>query len=42
VRGTLRVRLPGGRRVTMSLAWSQRSRLARVRTGGATLATPAP
>ena len=42
VRGSLRVRLPGGRAVAMTLAWSQRSRFARVRAAGATLATPAP
>jgi pimeloyl-ACP methyl ester carboxylesterase len=42
VRGSLQVRLPGGRAVAMTLAWSQRSRFASVRAAGATLATPAP
>jgi hypothetical protein len=42
VRGSLQVRLPGGRAVAMTLAWSQRSRFATVRAAGATLATPAP
>jgi pimeloyl-ACP methyl ester carboxylesterase len=42
VRGSLQVRLPGGRAVAVTLAWSQRSRFASVRAAGATLATPAP
>ena len=41
-RGTLTVKLPDDDVVHVRLAWSQRSRLARARVGGATLTLPAP